>query len=470
MLVTLASPRRSPYTGEAITAPHQGLLSIAATLRAGTFHPSTRDVKVEVYDDQLVWLCDSSALPGDFLKITVPDILGVQAVTSGISNALDLIARARAKNAGLLGVLGGVGPTQEARRLVSSGAVDVVVRGEGEFVFSALVDSLLKRGRAGLIEVPGITFVGDDGEVVETAAPPLIDDLNRLPTPARDLADMKSYQRISRGRAGNLITSRGCGFSCAYCYSRHHWGIGQRRFSLDRILKEIETLVFDYGFNRVRIEDDDFLESPEWVSLFCEEIKRRNLHKRMEWEAKARPDHATPDRLLQLRSSGCFRLLMGVETLNNKILRRLSRPIAVDLTERALQMMNHAGIGVQATLILGIPGETDSDMRLTLSWLEERLTGARDIISPCFFVPFSRAVANSVRRRFDFTVEETNLDKYTGHLPITSSPACSIEELQLLYQDLSPTRRGIYPRTAHLAPLPEVLGRLLPAGSDAIAP
>jgi radical SAM superfamily enzyme YgiQ (UPF0313 family) len=469
MHVVLASPRRSPFTGEAITAPHQGLLSLAAVLREGTFD-DTRSVTVDVFDDQLHSLVHDPSAPGEFLDNIQPDIFGVQAVTSGISNALALVAKAKTRNPCLLAVLGGVGPTQEAKTLVEGGQVDVVVRGEGETSFSALVASYARSGRKLLENVPGISFINDDGKFVSTPPAPAIARLDELPLPARDLVDMATYSRISHGRAGNLVTSRGCSFACSYCYSRHHWGRGQRRFSVGRVIQEIELLVDRYGMNRIRIEDDDFLEDEIWVDAFCTELLARGLDRRMEWESKARPDHMEPERLKLLRRAGCFRFLMGVETLDNDRLRKLSRPIPVETTERALRMLRDADIAVQATLILGIPGETEHAMRHTLSWLEDRLSGPRDIVSPCFFVPFSEAIRQSVARRFDFTIEIQNRDCFTGHIPVVSSPACSLEQLQGLYDDLTPTRRGMYRHTAHLAPHAEVLSRLTTLGSDAIAP
>jgi len=469
MQIALANPRRSPFTGEWITAPHQGLLSLAAAVREGTFYPTT-GCAVNVYDDQLRFLTGEWTDHGDFLDGLTPDIVGVQAVTSGISNACAIAARAKRHDRNVLTVLGGVGPTQEAEDLVRAGRADVVVLGEAELSFSALVHEYGEHGKAGFPAVPGIVYRDDDGVVQRNAPGKPLNDLDRLPMPARDLVDVREYSRVSHGRAGNLITSRGCSYACAYCYSRHHWGIGQRRFSLQRVLAEIHELVDIYGVDRIRIEDDDFLENREWVDAFCDALISCGLNRRMEWEAKARPDHMELGILRRLRESGCFRLLMGVETLDFDMLRKLSRPVAVETTARALDVMREADIGVQATLILGIPGESDRAMRHTLTWLQERLQGPRDIVSPCFFVPFFDEIGKAMSRRFTYSVEERDRDRYTGHVPITASDACSFTELWALYEDLSPTRRGTYARTAHLATLDEVLSRMLPVGSDAIAP
>ena len=472
MQVLLVSARRSAYSGESISAPQLGLLSLAAALRAGTF-ADTAGVDVRYVDDQLAVLHRPVSPPSSFLAGTSPDIVGVQVLTSSLKNGLRLVEEARHSRPAALTVLGGVGATPIARSLAAHDRVDVVVRGEGEIAFARLVAGYAQQGRACLPRVPGITYRADNGQVVENPAAPQITDLDRLPLPARGLADMHRYRTISRGRAGNLITSRGCSFACAYCYSKHQWGVGQRRHSATRVIAEIRELVERYGFDRIRIEDDDFVEDRDRMRRLCTAIDASGLRGRFEWEAKARPDLIDDEMAQMLRRSGCFRLLVGVETLDFNLLKRLGRPVRVEITERALATLRRAGIGVQATLILGIPGETDEAMRHTITWLQARLGSNRhDIVSPCFFVPFNPGIERDMTRRLGYTLETADTDCYTGHIPVTSSAGATLDQLWRLYDDMRPDRRGgKYDRVAYLAPLAEVQRRLgtapLPAAEPA---
>ncbi|MFD9770832.1 B12-binding domain-containing radical SAM protein [[Kitasatospora] papulosa] len=461
MQVLLVNARRSSYSGESISAPQLGLLSLAATLREGTFH-DTKGTDVRFIDDQLFVLQRPLATPNEFLRGHHPDIVGIQVLTSSLKNGIKLGAESRRHHPNALVVYGGVGATPLARKLVEDGSADVVVKGEGEVTFSHLVHEYGNNGRKNLRKVRGIVFRDDDGTVVETPAAPQVMRLDKLPRPARDLADMQLYNQISRGRSGNLVTSRGCSYACAYCYSKHQWGVGQRRHSADRVIEEIRELVEVHGFDRIRIEDDDFVEDVPRMQELCRSIEKSGLQGKFEWEAKARPDLIDDDMARMLRDSGCFRLLVGVETLDWSLLKRLGRPVKVDVTERALSSLSKAGIGVQATLILGIPGETDEAMRSTITWLQSRLGDNRhDIVSPCFFVPFHHEVEKDMAKRVDFTLETDDSDCFTGHIPVTSSEAASIDELWKLYDDMTPTRRdGKYKRIAYLADLSTVQTRL----------
>jgi radical SAM superfamily enzyme YgiQ (UPF0313 family) len=459
MDVLLVAAKRSPYTGESISAPFQGLLSLAAVLRSGTFS-ETGGLHVSVVDEQLEFLASPGEPERRWLARYQPDVVGVQVCTSSLKNGLGLLREARARFPRALTILGGPGVASNAELPVLDEGVDVVVRGEGEVTFPQLLFAFGTEGIRGFAQIPGIVYLSDDGVPVATRKREPIMDLDTLPFPARDLVDMATYRRISRGRAGNLITSRGCSYACAYCYSKYQWGVGQRRFSVDRTINEIRIMVEEYGIDRIRIEDDDFVEDRVWVTDFCNHLIASKLNLRIEWEAKARPDHMEAGILHLMRRSGCFRLLMGVETLDPTLLVRLSRPLQIPMLERAIDLLHQNDVGMQATVILGIPGETDQAMRHTLSWLEKRLKHQHDITSPCFFVPFYDEIGAAMYRKLPFQTDIHDTDFYTGHFPVVSSSACSREELCALYEDMQADRRGMYERIAHLAQEDEVHRRM----------
>lgn len=454
----MASTRRAAFTGEFITAPHLGLLSIASVLREGTFG-DTRGCNVAVVDDQLCFLKDPSSMPGACLNGYKPDIIGGQAILSGIKNAINLLHLTRARFPGVLTVLGGIAPTQMDEELVQSGAVDVVIRGEGEQTFSELVQKYGDQGRSGLKTVTGITFKDEDGNTIKNPARVLIDNLDILPYPARNIIDINLYRRISPGRSGNLITSRGCTSTCAYCYSKYQWGVGQRRYSVERTIAEIRSMIENFKINRVRIEDDNFLEDKKWVLSFYEAIKKSGLHKEFEWEAKGRPEQIDEEIARKIREIGCFRVMIGVETFNDGLLKKLGRGVQADVVRRAINILHNAGIGIQPTVILGIPGESFESMRQTLDWLDNHLMG-RDIIGPCFFMPFNR-VSHEMANRFEYKIEIADIDCYTGHIPVTSSKECSYEDLWKLYEDMGSQRQGKYNHIGHLPSLEKIRKRML---------
>jgi len=449
MRILFITPRRSPFTGEWISAPNQGLLSMASSIREGIFF-DTKNVEVVYVDDQLESLKNPQQLPGAYIASIKPDIVAIQAITSNLSNAIHLSKKTKALFPSTLVVMGGLAPTQRWNDLLKeNSSIDVIVCSEGEITFSELVFEYGCNGKKNFDLIKGISYKDGNGEIMHNPEREKIHDLDILPFPARDIADMDTYLRVSKGRAGNLITSRGCSYICAYCYSKHQWGVGRRKQSIMRAIEEIRYMLEEYGIDRIRIEDDDFIEDKNWIMDFCRNLIDTGLASKIEWEAKGRPNLMQAELLTLLRNAGCFRLMMGVETLNPELLKKLQRGITVERTERAMQTMKNTGIAIQATVILGIPGEPVSSIRKTLNWLDEKLSG-RDIVGACFFTPFDR-VKEDMAQKLDYKIEIDNIDCYTGHMPVTSSTACSYEELWHLYEDMGSNRIGVFDRLGHLA-------------------
>ncbi|MEM7340830.1 MAG: cobalamin-dependent protein [Actinomycetota bacterium] len=205
------------------------------------------------------------------LAATDPDLVGVSAVLPSRAAALDLAARARATGRPV--VAGGPDPTAApAAYLARDGkpGVDVVVHHEGEQTILALLCHLdagrpLDATTLGCEQ--GVAFVRDGDVVVMPARPP-IDDLDSLPTPARDLIDMDRYLDVWEEAAGyrslTIATARGCPYGCEWCTDAVH-GTGYRQRSPESVAAEMQELSQRYRIDRLRMIDDvDGIER-EWL-------------------------------------------------------------------------------------------------------------------------------------------------------------------------------------------------------------
>lgn len=458
MKILLTSPRRSLYTGEWIAAPIQGLLSIASTIRGGTFF-DTSHAEIRVVDEQLELIKNPNSLQGINNLDFNPDIIGVQALTSNLNNGIKMVRLFRARYPNALILMGGLSPTQRAEELLLKGIIDVVIHGEGEITFSELVYLYEIEGKKCFSKIKGLSYINVDGKFTKNSPRPNIRNLNILPSPARDLVDMELYKKISYGRSGNIVSSRGCSFVCKYCYSKHQWGVGLRRISVETLISQIREMYEVYGLERIRFEDDDFMENPKYVVEFCNAMIASGLNTKVEWEAKGRPNFMKFENLKLLRKANCFRLMMGVETLDPILLKKMNRGVTAERIERSLNIMNQADIAVQSTVVLGIPGESIESIRYTMEWLDKRLKG-RDIMGPCFFTPWD-GVEKDMKESTEFEIVIKDLDFYTGHMPVTSSSACNYDDLMKLYHDMGRSREGIFNRIAHLTPLEKVNSRIV---------
>ena len=135
-------------------------------------------------------------------------------------------------------VLGGQEVTlRQAEFLERYPFVDVVVNGEGEETFADLLKHWVKDPQGSLTEVPGLLF-REQGVVRETAVRPLLEDLDRIPSPYLvDRIPVRKGYRLGM----MLEVYRGCRFRCSFCFEGkkyHHL----RSFSLDRLEREANHL------------------------------------------------------------------------------------------------------------------------------------------------------------------------------------------------------------------------------------
>jgi radical SAM superfamily enzyme YgiQ (UPF0313 family) len=135
----------------------------------------------------------------------------------------------------------------------------------------------------------------------------------------------------------------------------------------EAVVEEMEALV-RLGFRRIRIEDDLFTFRKERALDICREIDRRRLSIR--WRAYSRVDTIDTELLEWMKKTGCERLLYGAESGSPEILKKIRKGITPEQTRRAVEMTREAGIGVLASFVLGLPGETPQTLQQTLEFAE----------------------------------------------------------------------------------------------------
>ena len=172
-------------------------------------------------------------------------------------------------------ILGGPDPTKDPAHYLQYPQVDLVVHHEGE----QTLDALLRLVDAGpltaelLRREPGIAFRDSDGSVVVNQPRQLIDNLDELPLPARDLIDMDRYLDTWREENGysslTIATSRGCPYGCDWCRDSVH-GQGFRQRSPESVAAEMKQLKETYDIDRLRVVDDVEGIERDWVEGWAE--------------------------------------------------------------------------------------------------------------------------------------------------------------------------------------------------------
>lgn len=296
-----------------------------------------------------------------------PDVLAYSVTTGHHKFYLDLNRRLKAALAGRpLAVFGGPHATFFPEIIEEEG-VDAVCRGEGEEAFAEFVTAL---GRGEDYARVANFWVKRDGEVFKNDLRPLVEDLDTLPFPARDL--LYDYDRYMREvPLKHFFPLRGCPYLCTYCFNHKfntlYRGKGEiiRKRSPENVIAEIKEVRARYPLKFVRFLSDNFTIDREWLRAFADLYSREVA---LPFNCHVRANLINARVAADLARAGCVSVLLGVEAgddhLRNAVLKRnMSRETII----AACRYLREAGVNVYTQNILALPGETFDQALQTLA-------------------------------------------------------------------------------------------------------
>ena len=122
-----------------------------------------------------------------------------------------------------------------------------MVRSEGELTFLELVNGVK------VSDIKGLSYK-INGKIINNPGRPLIKELDSLPFPGRDLF----LNETNNTDYGNVITGRGCPYSCSYCASKKIWDKKVRFRSPDNIINELIYLKKNFNSSLIYFVDDKY--------------------------------------------------------------------------------------------------------------------------------------------------------------------------------------------------------------------
>jgi anaerobic magnesium-protoporphyrin IX monomethyl ester cyclase len=338
--------------------PPLGLLYLSSHLRNSS-GLRDRSFECDIYDSTFGTRQELSRL----LEEGPPGVLGLYVNLMTRTSALEIAGHARA--AGWLVMLGGPEPANYGREYLTAGA-DLIVAGEGEIAVERL--ALANFEAAAWASIPGLIFLNQQGELVETGPAQLLPNLDAQPWPDRERIDIPQYLRTWRTHHGmgsiSVITARGCPYRCNWC-SHSVYGHTHRRRSAKAVVDEVEWALKRYGPEMLWIADDVFTIHHGWLAEYASEMKRRSI--RIPFECITRADRLNERAAALLAELGCMRVWIGSESGSQRILDAMERGVTVEQVQRAIALSRRNGIQTGMFLMWGYDGEELSDIEATVA-------------------------------------------------------------------------------------------------------
>jgi radical SAM superfamily enzyme YgiQ (UPF0313 family) len=316
-------------------------------------------------------------------------------------------------------VLGGPHATfMDKQILESEPAVDVVVRGEGEFTLAELTQRIVNG--VGLNSADGITY-RHQGQIVQNPDRPYIQNLDELPLPAYKHFPLEKYRLFGK-LFFPVITSRGCPFQCNFCTTSRILGKQYRVRSPKNIGNELELLKREYHADSFTFYDDTLTLDKKRLFDICDEIKNRKIS--IPWDCQTRVDQVSEEMFTKMKGTNCQQVFFGAESGCQTVLNAVNKRTTVQQNEAAIKMAKKAGLFVATSIILGYPGETAEMRKETFGFLRR---AEPDDVYLCIATPYPGTELRREVERLGYKMS-SDWSRYDTTTPVFENPLFSDEE------------------------------------------
>ena len=346
MRVLLVHPSPLMYSEIYLRLEPLGLERVGAAVRAA-------DHEVRLLDLQIFDRADYLRELADF----APDAVGFSLnYLANVPEVLDLARETRRRRPACFVFAGGHSGSFIAAELLehAAGALDCVVRGEGELIVPQLLEAI---GDARLATLPGVVTPQGAGP-----APLMLDDIDRFP-PARDLTRRRHKYFIGvLDPCASAEFSRGCPWDCSFCSAWTFYGRRYRQGSPAAVAEDVARIREPNVF----IVDDVAFVHPEHGFAIGRELERRGVRKQYYLETRCDVLLRNPEVFEYWQRLGLQYMFLGVEALDAEALRLHRKRVTPSDNLRALEVARRLGVTVAVNII------ADPD------WDEQRFAAVRE--------------------------------------------------------------------------------------------
>ncbi|MBF0518202.1 MAG: radical SAM protein [Nitrospirae bacterium] len=230
---------------------------------------------------------------------------------------------------------------------------DYMVIGEAELTLPPLMKSLREGNRPK--DLPGIVSRFDSSDRQWTTL--LLENLDDIEWPKYQWIKVNWYQTYDRHHLIPITGGRGCLWSrCKFCSERFYF----RKRDPAKIVDEIEYFTKS-GYHSFHFNESDVNGDQQNLYNICNEILRRKLEVKLAGQLRI-DRRNTPEYFIHMAKAGFTHLRFGVDGWNDRLLILMNKGYNMDLVFQNLRDCHNAGIVTTVNVVIGVPGETESDV------------------------------------------------------------------------------------------------------------
>jgi hopanoid C-3 methylase len=332
MKLLAVHPSGLMYTRVFLRLEPLGLELIAAAAREAGHDVRLIDLQAETHRDldRMIrrWQPDAVCFSGNYLA-NIPEII-------------DLAKAIKAHQPRCFVFVGGHSASFTAADLLrhAEGAVDCVLKGEGEASVTALLEAAARHDD--LLGVAGVVTPNGEGP-----PPHFVASLDRI-RPARDLLrHRRRYYIGALDPCASIEFARGCPWDCTFCSAWTFYGRSYRTASAEVVAEEIARIREPGVF----IVDDVAFVHAEHGMAVGQAVQRRGIRKKYYLETRSDVLLRNKEVFQFWRSLGLEYMFIGLEAIDEAGLKKFRKRIGLDQNLEALEFARSLGITVAVNLI-----------------------------------------------------------------------------------------------------------------------
>jgi len=131
-------------------------------------------------------------------------------------------------------------------------------------------------------------------------------------------------------------------------------------------MTEIDFLDRNFGVKEFLIEDENLTMDRNLVNRFCEALLKSNRGYTWSCPSGIRLNFIEYDDLVLMKRAGCHSVSVGIEFGTERIHDMTNKRLNLELIREKVALLARTGIRCTGFFLLGIPGETITEMRQTV--------------------------------------------------------------------------------------------------------
>ncbi|MDD5433719.1 MAG: radical SAM protein, partial [Candidatus Pacebacteria bacterium] len=334
-------------------APPVSLLYIASYLDKHGFSVEIIDTHIE---ENYTALISQKIKSNDYVCVGMTVIIG-----KFLKNAREITELVRSINPDLPIIWGGIMASIEPEACLNEYKPDYIVRFEGEETFLEL--ALALENQLSVENIKGISYIKQN-KVVNN--PPRIPKLilDDYPIPKWELFG-KNFNKEQVPYYFLIMSSKGCPFNCKFCYKHSideyfRSTVPPWRFrTAPHVIAEIEYIHQKTGATVFTFGDDNFLVNKQRAIEIFDYFRKNNFY----LEECIGHLNCLDDELIEAMAGIVQTFIFSVETASPRLQKYVDKRLDLASVPDKVQKLHNKGIVSNTSFIIGLPTETDEDLR-----------------------------------------------------------------------------------------------------------